>query len=378
MKILKRMGWAVLFLVVAMAATITLFVNCSPQFGGTVTAAQMQTYAKTGHFKNGKFLNLEPFPFDVDCHSITEMLKKMFHPPGNLSPLVNIDVQKIDPKTLKEEKAQLVWLGHSSSLLRMDRKIILLDPTFSQYASPHPWLGRRRYSKELPFQVEDLPTVDVILISHDHYDHLDYESIVKLAPKTRRFIVPLGIGNHLRRWGVDAKKITELDWWKESKEGSIKFVLTPSQHMSGRGLTGQSSTLWGSWVIHGSKEKVFFSGDGGYGSHFKKIGKKYGPFDLALMECGQYDELWKAVHLTPEQTVQAGMEVQGKVLMPVHWGAFSLANHSWIEPVTRFTAAAKQKKQPFTTPEIGQVVTIQSTQHPNAPWWKKFMVAKKP
>ena len=233
-------------------------------------------------------------------------------------------------------------------------------------------LGGKRFSKELPIAIEKLPKIDAIVISHDHYDHLDYESIKKLKHKVDRFFVPLGLANHLLKWEVEKEKITELDWWQEANFENLKFISTPSQHFSGRGLTDRDKTLWCSWVIQSEKEKIFFSGDSGYGSHFKEIGDKYGPFDFAMMECGQYNELWQEIHMFPEQTAQAGIDVKAKKLMPIHWGSFKLAQHAWTEPVERVVKKAEELNLKLIIPEIGKSTILEDSTFNYSKWWKNY------
>ena len=350
-----------------------LFLNISAQFGAVANDEQVSAYEKTGHFAEGIFLNYEPIAMVIDCHSITQMTKEMFEPDPNIAPKQNIEVQKINPSTLLNKPDSLVritWFGHSSFLLELEGKNILLDPVFGQYAAPHPLLGRKRYNAEMPIDIEELPQIDAIIISHDHYDHLDYPSIEKLKSKTNQFYVPLGVGNHLRSWGIEEDRIQEMDWWQESSLASIKIAFTPSRHMSGRGLSDQSATLWGSWVFLGSTQKIFFSGDGGYGKHFKKIGAKYGPFDIGLMECGQYNKLWADVHMQPNETVQAAIDVGAQKMMPIHWGSFTLSTHAWTEPVERVTKEAQKMNMPICTPEIGEPVILLEPVCPNSTWWE--------
>jgi L-ascorbate metabolism protein UlaG (beta-lactamase superfamily) len=243
---------------------------------------------------------------------------------------------------------------------------------FGQYAAPHPWLGRQRFNSQMPIEISELPEVDAVIISHDHYDHLDYQSIKELKDKVAHFFVPLGVGNHLRRWKVADANISELDWWQEEMYGDLKIAFTPSRHMSGRGLTDQSATLWGSWVIQSDSINIFFSGDGGYGKHFKTIGEKYGPFDVGLMECGQYNELWADVHMMPEETALAAEDVNARLIVPIHWGSFALATHSWIDPVERILQAATAKGQVVATPQIGEPITIPGSLNKTfTQWWKE-------
>lgn len=372
-KILKWIGLLFSGFLLVVTIVATMFLNMSPQFGGQATEEQQLKYAETGHYADGVFLNYEEIEMKTDCHSITKMIEEMFEPDPNVSPKQNIEVVSFsmdEVDLLPDSLTRITWLGHSSFLIEMDGMVILLDPIFSQFASPHQWFGRRRYNRTMPFELDDLPSVDAVIISHDHYDHLDYASIEKLKTKVKAFYVPLGVGNHLRSWDIEEDRIHELDWWDEDQMQSIRLAFVPSRHMSGRGLTDQSATLWGSWVLSGSQKNLYFSGDGGYGKHFKAIGDKYGPFDIGLMECGQYNKLWADVHMMPEQTVQAGIDVKARLIMPIHWGAFTLASHSWTDPIERVTRQAKELGMAITTPQIGESVTVGGKKFPSSKWWE--------
>ncbi|HAQ07839.1 MAG TPA: hypothetical protein DCR24_10060, partial [Bacillus bacterium] len=271
---------------------------------------------------------------------------------------------------VKGGNARITWFGHSAFLLEIEGKSILVDPMFGRAPSPFPMFGGKRYSGTLPFEIEEMPIIDAVLLSHDHYDHLDYGSIMKLKEKVKQYFVPLGVGSHLERWGVSSEKISEHDWWSDFSCGGLQFVCAPARHFSGRSLTDRDSTLWCSWVISGQHSKIYFSGDGGYGPHFKEIGEKYGPFDMTLMECGQYDERWAELHMMPEETVQAHIDVKGKVMIPVHWGAFTLSLHSWHDPVERAVKAANESGVEIATPRIGEPVTAGSERNPSSAWWR--------
>jgi len=223
----------------------------------------------------------------------------------------------------------------------------------------------------LPIEIENLPQIDLVLLSHDHYDHLDHGSILKLIKKTKLFFVPLGVGAHLKAWGVSSNQIKELNWWDEQHLKGLQIIFTPSRHFSGRGITDRFSTLWGSWVIKSEKQRIYFSGDGGYGPHFKTIGQQHGPFDFAMIECGQYHKNWADIHMMPEESVQAGIDLNTKLAMPIHWGAFTLSLHSWIDPVERFLKEAKALKLPVITPQIGEIITVGNEHDQNNHWWYK-------
>ncbi|MFB7142693.1 MBL fold metallo-hydrolase [Gottfriedia sp. NPDC056225] len=223
----------------------------------------------------------------------------------------------------------------------------------------------------MPIEIDELPDIAVVLISHDHYDHLEYRTIKKLRRKVRKFLVPLGVGSHLERWGIEPEQIIELDWWEEADFLRMKFRCTPAKHSSGRGFFNQNSTLWSSWVIEGMNSKIFFSGDSGYGPHFKQIGDKFGPFDLTLIDAGQYDNKgWWPLHMVPEETVQAHIELRGSILLPIHWGAFTLAIHDWDEPIERVLEAASERNVVVATPRIGDTFEIGITNISQIPWWR--------
>lgn len=375
-KIFRFLAWGVLGLLAVVAVYALLFVNFSPQFGSAPTEAQRQAYQKTGHYQEGEFINLLETKMDMD---MLETTKEWLNGGENRTPSRNIEVEKVTASEISstpDSITQLMWFGHSAFLLQIDGKKILLDPMLGENPSPHPLLSAKRYSKELPIKVEDLPYIDAVIFSHDHYDHLDYQSVVALKDKVGKFFVPLGLDNHLVSWGVKAENIEALDWWQETALDGIKLALAPARHFSGRGLTDRNATLWGSWIIEGAQEKIYFSGDGGYGTHFKEIGERYGPFDLSLMECGQYNKRWKLIHMMPEETVQAAIDLQSKRFMPIHWGAFTLSLHSWTDPVERASVYAQEKNIPITTPKIGEVFQVGDAIYPTLAWWEEYTQPK--
>ena len=269
------------------------------------------------------------------------------------------------------ENIKFIWLGHSTILLSIAETVILIDPVFSDHAAPVKIAAKRFQPPAL--HLEDLPPIDHILISHDHYDHLDMETIKHFVKSDVSFMAPLGVGSHLRYWGVEAERITELDWWEEAQIGPITFAATPSQHFSGRiGIMHNNKTLWASWVIQGNGQSVFFSGDSGYDTHYKTIGDAYGPFDLVFMENGQYDEGWRAVHNMPDEVITGFTELQGEYLVPVHWGMFNLAVHNWYDPPNEVTQRAKAADIKLITPRLGQLVSMD-----NPPlfdqWWQEVL-----
>lgn len=350
-----------------------LFVSLSPQFGSNPSFEQKAEFEKLEHYSNGEFQNLIETNMDMDFGKAIKMLPEFFKNDPSRAPDFDIPIVKIDSVdlTLPNQGTRLIWFGHSAFLLQIDGKNILLDPMLGEVPAPHPMLGKKRFSKELPIEIEQLPSIDMILFSHDHYDHLDYGSVQKLMGKTEAYYVPLGLGSHLKAWGIHPEKIHEMDWWDELEVDGLKLAFAPSRHFSGRGLTNRFSTLWGSWVIHGKSDRIYFSGDGGYGPHFKDIGDRFGPFDFAMMECGQYNERWKEIHMMPEETAQAGLDIQAKVIMPIHWAAFSLAMHSWTDPIERVLKSAEGLKIPVYVPKIGSYINLDQNLETREEWWIK-------
>lgn len=296
-----------------------------------------------------------------------------FFTDGDKVPDIPIPVHQINADQingLADSLTRVTWFGHSTVLIETAGKTIFIDPMLGDVPAPIPWFGSKRFNPILPIDIENLPFIDVVLISHDHYDHLDYGSILKLKDKVGKFYTPLGVGAHLRSWGVEKDKIIEMDWWETETFDEFKFVSTPARHFSGRGMFDRNSTLWCSWVIQSKHANIFFSGDGGYGSHFKEIGDKYGPFDFTMMECGQYNEQWSQIHMLPKQIPQAQIDLRGKLLMPIHWGAFKLALHSWREPVEFLLKETEKIGIEVTTPEIGEPIIL-GEPYPSVHWFTK-------
>ncbi|WP_299520234.1 MBL fold metallo-hydrolase [Winogradskyella sp.] len=371
-KLLKRMLVSILGIIALLVIAFMLFVNFYPSFGGDISEQRQERYSSSRQFKDGVFVNEKDVPKDPSFSEILKISRKFFFEKVEAGrPNTDLKVQKVDSAAVSNyaEGARLIWFGHSSFLLQIDDKNILIDPMLSDVPAPHPLLGGKRFSKELPIEIEKLPKIDAVVISHDHYDHLDYESIKKLRHKVEAFYVPLGVGIHLESWDIDSNKISEMDWWQETTFKGIQLVCTPAQHFSGRKFSNRQSTLWGSWVIKSDSTSLFFSGDSGYGPHFKQIGDKYGPFDFAMMECGQYNKMWPDIHMFPEETAQAGVDVQARAMMPIHWGAFKLALHSWTDPIERVQKKAKELQMPLTTPMIGEPINIASPNMKHTVWW---------
>ncbi len=358
--------------IILLCVIIALFINLNPAFGGNQTKEQKAFYNKFDNYVDGKFVNESQINMSMSFFDILSMIRDSIKGSNDRNPNGEIHVDKFDWEKIKSEKDSLTWLGHSSFLLSIDNKKLLLDPILGPIASPVSFVGSRRYkySENMLNVIDEMPPIDAVFISHDHYDHLDYESIVKLKSKVAHFFVPFGVNSHLIRWGIPKEKITELNWWDKIKYQGLTIVLTPSKHFSGRGILNRNTTLWGGWLINGKNTCLYTSGDGGYGSHFKEIGDKYGPLDITLIEGGQYDRRWSGIHMTPEQSVKANIDLVGKNMMLMHWGAFTLAFHGWKEPIERVLKEAKKSEVNLIAPKIGETVILDSDINvPFSAWW---------
>ncbi|WP_254393302.1 MBL fold metallo-hydrolase [Streptomyces buecherae] len=266
---------------------------------------------------------------------------------------------------------RLTWMGHSSVLAEIDGQRVLFDPVWGQRCSPFPFAGPRRLHP-VPLPLAELPPVDVVVISHDHYDHLDMPTIRALARTDTAFVVPLGVGADLEHWGVPATRITELDWHESGKVAHLTLTATPARHFCGRGLRGGQHTLWASWVVAGPRHRVFHSGDTGYFAEFTDIGRQYGPFDATMIQIGAYSEFWPEIHMTPAEGVRTHLDLQGGpsgVLLPIHWATFNLAPHPWAEPAEWTRDAAADAGVPVAFPRPGEPFEP-AGEVPVAPWWR--------
>ncbi len=324
--------------------------------------------------QRGQFVNRRP---DIIEQHMKENLKFMdrlewfrSRPSGTPAKALPQVKPNLSEFVKKSDSPRVIWFGHSSLLINLEGKIILIDPVFSGSASPFSFMVKRFQKPVL--QLTELPEIDYIVISHDHYDHLDIDTIKFFKDKKCEFLVPLGVGSHLKGWGIDSKRITELDWWSNVKKGGIEFVSTPAQHFSGRSFLQKNKTLWSSWVIRTAKSKLFFSGDSGYDVHFKEIGKRYGPFDIAFMETGQYNKRWKPVHMLPHEAAKACLELNAKRYFPVHWGMFELAFHTWYDPALDISHELDLNMVSLLTPKLGEILEINSKAK-TSKWWEPIV-----
>lgn len=333
-------------------------------------AARLEKNLKSPNYRDNSFQNLIPTPMSKEGVTMPMMLFDFFFGKkvADLNPSQEISFVQTDLKSLPDEAPTIVWFGHSSYLIKYRGKNILVDPVFSGYASPigsmiNAFPGTDRY------QAQDFPRIDLLLISHDHYDHLDYRTVLDFKSQVSQVLMPLGVGEHFESWGYSPDKLAELDWWESfSLDEEIKITATPARHFSGRGIE-RNQSLWASYVVQIGKYKIFVGGDSGYDEQFKNIGEKLGPFDLAILECGQYNENWPYIHMFPEQTAQAAEDLKAKTLFPVHWGKFILSKHAWTESIERVSVKATELQVALTTPKIGEPIVLDG-KIPNSTWWK--------
>jgi len=349
-----------------LAAALGLVAGCA-----STTSACETPYGASPQFKGCVFEN-PPNPQALPSASPWKIWSRFIvETKTDTVPVDAIPVRPLSPAQLDALDPQanhVIRLGHSSHLLKLRGKYWLIDPVFSERASPLQWVGPKRFHAP-PLKLEQLPPIEGLILSHDHYDHLDVATIEYLAQRVQRYFVPLGVRARLLEMGVPAERVAEFDWWQATEHNGVKLTATPAQHFSGRTLSDRNKTLWASWVIQSGSERIFYSGDSGYFQGFKQIGERFGGFDLALMENGAYDAYWPSVHMTPEQSVQAFEDLRGKVLYVVHNSTFDLAFHTWHDPLDRIAALSQAKKIELATPEIGEVLTM-GRPRTNARWWE--------
>ena len=345
-------------------------------FGARPAGARLERNRKSPHFEGGKFVNSVPTNM-LAPGTLFAMLRHQFF--GNEQRVPQRPIQIIARSSKDYERGpasglRATWIGHASTLIEIDGRRVVTDPIWSQRCSPSTWVGPKRFHPP-PLSHSELPPIDIAVISHDHFDHLDMATVEALAARGTRFAVPLGVGAHLEAWGVSAAQIIELDWNDTAEIAGLKVTATPARHYSGRNPFYRDNTLWASWVVKGATHRFFFSGDSGYFHGFKAIGAEHGPFDLTLIKIGACDVTWPDIHMTPEEAVQANADVRGKLLLPVHWGTFNLAFHAWNEPADRVLAAATSTGTSVVVPRPGEFVEpaqIATLDGPRAVerWWR--------
>ena len=361
---MKKIAIAFVLIIVAISVTAVLFLLLWPAFGKTPSKEDKLYYqSKADYWYDGIFHSKPEI-------SILSGKESEFSGNEETVPKGTLPVEKLSGiPDAAEGEMKVVWFGHSSSMLQLQGKNILIDPVLSTYASPVAGFGSKRFS-ELPITAELLPEIDVLVISHDHYDHLDYKTIKAMDKKVKEYCVPLGVENHLIRWGVDEAKIHVMAWWDEVQIDGLKITSTPGQHYSWRVLWGKSTTLWSGYVFTNQKYQVYYTGDTGYGEFYSEIYEKLGDMDLLLLENGQYDNAWESIHMHPEQAIEAAKTVHAAWVIPVHWGAYTLANHPWDDSIRRMTSKGRAAGLNIATPKIGEIVDYNAIGRYQENWWE--------
>lgn len=361
-----------LLLLLKLSPVLLILLIFSPQFGARLKRRHKKQYARSKYWNGKRFENLSKTVMNVNLRTFPGLLRAQFkdrqlRTPDQPIPLIPFDQLKWE---MNPEHPKFIWYGHSVLLLKLNGQNILIDPMFGSDASPIAPIKTRRFSDNTLEIIDQLPKIDAVFLTHDHYDHIDLTSIKKLRGKVDHWFVGLGIARHLERWKISPAKIREFDWWESFTFKEIQVTYTPSRHFSGRGPFDRAQSLWGGWVFKSATNNIYWSGDGGYGEHFKEVGEKLGPFDWGFMECGQYNELWHQIHMYPEETVQAAIDARVNNTIPVHWGGFALALHKWKDPIERFIIEANKKEIIYSTPEIGAL--IEHGSEVNKLWWKSL------
>ncbi|OXG02276.1 L-ascorbate metabolism protein UlaG (beta-lactamase superfamily) [Flavobacterium araucananum] len=360
----------IITLILLLVASLILFLQ-HPQFGKKPSGARLALIQKSPQFKNGKFENSSATPELAEGYSYFTVISDfLFKKVKRKIPTDLIPSQKTNLLELSIDQDILVWFGHSSYYIQLEGKRFLIDPVFSGNASPVPGTTKSFKGTDI-YTVDDLPEIDYLLITHDHYDHLDYKTILKLKPKTKKIICALGVGSHFEFWGFATENIIEKDWHEKIElDQNLTLYTTPSRHFSGRSFK-RCNTLWMSFVLETKNFKMYLGGDSGYDTHYAEIGTKFGPFDIALIDNGQYNPAWKYIHNLPEDVIKAMTDIKAKRVFPVHSSKFSLSLHSWDEPLKKVTElnAASANPIPLITPMIGQLVELKNENQKFEQWW---------
>ncbi len=361
---------SILVITAALIAAAFIIIN-QPKFGKSPSGERLERIQKSPHYKNGRFDNLNNTPQLAEDTSMPEvMFRFLFGKKDQLKPARRFTMKKTVLKALPTDENVFIWMGHSSYYMQMDGLKILVDPVFSGNASPFTFTTKAFEGSDL-YTADDIPELDLLIITHDHWDHLDYQTVKELQHKTRRVITGLGTGEHLEYWGYNPRTITELDWFEDSDLGNgFSVHCEPARHFSGRGLK-RDQALWASFVLQSPTQRIYIGGDSGYDDHYKKIGEKYGSFDLAILENGQYNRDWRYIHFLPGENIKAMKELNAKRMIPVHNSKFALATHSWDEPLKRITEMNTENLR-IITPAIGEKVPWQDDAKIYKKWWEAY------
>ncbi|MCD2422917.1 MBL fold metallo-hydrolase [Niabella pedocola] len=349
----------------------TFFYIRLPKFGKAPSGARLERMQKSPHYKDGKFQNRHFTPTLTEGYSMLGILKDQFFKKlPRRRPVDPIPSIKTNLLQLPADSNVLVWFGHSSYWIQIDGKRLLIDPVFSGNASPIPGTNTAFKGSDI-YTADDFPPVDYLLITHDHYDHLDYETITALRGKVKSVICGLGVGAHFEHWGYEASRITEMDWDETLTLDSGFLLHTAStRHFSGRGFI-RNNTLWLSYILQTPSQTIYLGGDSGYDTHFAEIGSRFDSIDLAILENGQYNKAWQAIHMLPPEVLQAGKDLKARRILPVHSSKFMLAQHPWDEPLKELTRLNKENPVPLITPVIGALVYLDHPTTASSPWWEQ-------
>lgn len=371
-RFLKLVKWTMIItiLLVATITIITIVYMRQDKFGQTPREARLERMKKSPHFKDGKFHNIHHTPELTEGNTMLSVtLDFLFNKAPRRRPIDVIPSIKTDIKNTPPTEDVLIWFGHSSYYMQLDGKRFLVDPVFSGNASPIPGTNTS-FNGTDNYTVEDLPDIDYLIISHDHYDHVDYETLGKLKDKTSQVICGLGVGSHFEYWGYPQEIIHEKDWNETvALDSGFTIHTTTARHFSGRGFS-RNNTLWMSYVLETPSLKIYVGGDSGYDTHYVEIGKKYGPIDIAVVENGQYDLKWKYIHNLPEEVLQAAVDLRARRMFPVHSSKFLMANHPWDEPLSKVTELNRRYNVPLITPIIGEIVYVKDSTQQFSRWWE--------
>ncbi|WP_094605810.1 hypothetical protein SPSIL_005340 [Sporomusa silvacetica DSM 10669] len=367
---LRKILVALIICLAILSLGIGLYLQ-QPKFGTLPEGVRLERINSSPNYVDGQFQNLVYTPkFTEESSSTSALWNYLFTKKERLVPTDSIPTIKTDLMTLDKSKDIVIWLGHSSYFMQLGGKRILIDPVFSSYAAPVSFVNKA-FEGTNQYTAEDMPEIDYLLISHDHWDHLDYPTITALKPKIKNVICGLGVGSYFEQWGFEKKIIHEADWFTALElENDLTIHVLPARHFSGR-LLSPNKTLWAGYALVTPERRIFFSGDGGYGPHFKQIGETLHGFDLVIMENGQYDKRWPYIHMMPEEVAQAAEELKAKALLPGHAGKFAIANHPWDEPFKRITDASQNKNYKLLTPMIGEPVELENQQQVFSRWWER-------
>jgi L-ascorbate metabolism protein UlaG (beta-lactamase superfamily) len=366
---MKRIMYIAASITILLSIT-AVFTLSQSKFGKSPSHERLERIKKSPNYKDGSFQNQSITPVMAEDASFFKVTKEFFfNKKERVTPTDTIPSIKTDLLNIDRNKDVLIWFGHSSYFIQIDGKRILVDPVFSGHASPFSF-AIKAFNGSNTYSTNDIPDIDYLVITHDHWDHLDYETVKKMQPKVKKVICGLGNGEHLEHWGYNPNAIVELDWNEHAILDS-GFIVTavPARHFSGRGFK-RNQTLWTAFVFQAPSMKIFIGGDGGYDTHFAEIGKTFGSIDLAIIENGQYDKNWKYIHLLPDQTVKVFNDLHAKRLFTVHNSKFALGNHSWDEPLIKANANCKEFGIPLLTPMIGEQVNLKDTTQKFSEWWK--------